>query len=232
MEEFLTSLIVVLVSGAAVGAVFLLASRRERETRERLSAYCAEHGWTLEAVRQRLCKAFVIHADGWRLTAGVDSSDNDNPSGSLYTTAYTQWESEPCDEGGEPSLWLGTVAGGSQPLDGRMLSFLSAMGAADTEGMHAVELGASVDKRFMMVARDKRLGQGAAADVSAMLGDWPAAWSLRGSVGACGVRLSVPGKRLSQPRELDRLIELGERLTERFLNDTHPARPDEKESPP
>jgi len=211
ISEFYLSLLIVLAAGMAAGLALLLAARRKKAIRVRIEEYCAGHGYRTEEIKQRLHRATVIAGDGWRLTAGARASDVETQSGSAYTVPYTQWETVPVSETNTPLLWAGTAPGNAALLNNSLLPLLSLFGAADMEGMRAVPLEGALASRFALIARELPALRSAGAELSAMLGDWPASMPLRIALGTGSIRIEIQGKRVDQPRDLDRIIGLGTR---------------------
>ncbi|HPF88071.1 MAG TPA: hypothetical protein PK537_08460 [Candidatus Limiplasma sp.] len=209
IEEIGLNLLVILAVGAAAGIVLWLSARAKKKTRLLMEAYGAEHGYQTEEIRQRLHRATVIRGDGWRLSTGVKSSEVSTQSGSADTVAYTTWETVPDAPQNRPLLWFGTGAGDAARLKDGMLSLLPLLGIADMEGMHVVPLDDSSMNRFAAIAVDASASDCIAESLPSILMDWPADWPLRAVIGTDAVQLSVDGKRMRVPQELDRIIGLG-----------------------
>ena len=174
-----------------------------------MEAYCAQHGYRMDTVRQRLRRADEIWGDGWRLTAGVRSSDVETPSGSAYTVRYTRWETVPGAEENKPLLWAGTAPGNVALVSDRLLPLLTLFGAGDMEGMRAVPMAGGLAGRFALIARELPGLQNAGAELSRMLGGWPVNLPLRIALGTGAIRIDLEGTRADRPQDLDRMIRLG-----------------------
>lgn len=200
-----------LAAAAAAGLVLILGARRRQEVRQRLIAYCADRGYRMEDVRQRLRRAAVIHGNGWRLSTGIQSSEPGTQSGSPDTAAYTRWEAGSQTEQNTALLWFGTAQGQAGRLTDAMLPLLSSLGVAGLDGMRVRPLHEALRNRFALLAADAPELAHAGDDLEPVLAGWPEDWPLRVSVGTAAIQISVPGKRMDQPRDLDRIIGLGER---------------------
>ncbi|MCE5344136.1 MAG: hypothetical protein LLF96_11225 [Eubacteriales bacterium] len=215
MDDLLPCLIVVLSTGVVAAFLLLFTFRRQKEACLRMSGYCAEHGWQCEEINQPLQHAFVIHANGWRLTTGVDSSETSSQSGSVDTVVSTRWESLP-EKPGDALFWFGTVLAGADTRLAGTFPLFSAWGIGETEGIRAVALDTALANRFLLVARKTPALGDTVAFLSAWLQCWPPEWTLHGRAGTDSVSLLIPGTRMDQPKELDHLIRLGEQWTRRF----------------
>lgn len=188
-----------------------------------VSSYCAKQGWMFRQLRERLNNAFVIQADGWRLTTGMEASESNVQSGSADMAAYTRWESRPNGENACALLWFGTISQNISTKIDDVLPLLSAWEMGETKGTHVVPLDVSLEGRFLLVARDDPSLTNEGEAVSRLLRDWPQEWTLRGYVGKKTVYLSVPGKRMDKPSEMEKIIELGQGLVKRFKVGAQPT---------
>ena len=173
MEDLYLSLFIILLVGMVIGLIFYFHARKKRELRLRLEAYCSQHGYQMDEVKQRLHRAVVIQGDGWKLTTGVQSSDVETQSGSAYTSAYTRWETIPNAEECTPLIWLGTVSGSTALLGDKLLPLLSMFGIDGMEHTRFVELDESLNERFAMITTDRPALTQAGVDISRLLVEWP-----------------------------------------------------------
>lgn len=74
MNDAIGSLLIALPVGAAIAILFMLQAQKSKAETQRLQTYCAQRGYRLETLRQRLRRALVIHGDEWQLTIGVETS--------------------------------------------------------------------------------------------------------------------------------------------------------------
>lgn len=212
----------ILVIGAMLSILLVWTFRQNRKAYACVLNYCTKQGWTFQERRERLHNAFVIQTDKWRLTTGVEASESGVKNSPEDSTAYTHWENLPDAEQLCTLLWFGTFPKEAEMKMGHAL--LSAWGIGETQGLRVVPLDASLEGRFLAIAKEDPTLTNVGEGVSRLLADWPHDWPLRGCVGKKTVYLSVPGKRMEQPGELDRIIALGEGMVKWFsIADARPA---------
>lgn len=214
MNDIYLSLLIVLAVGAAAGLIFWLDARRKKEVRLRMEAYCAQRGYRMEEIRQRLRREAVIRGNGWQLTTGVETSDVETQSGSAYTVAYTRWETGSAGGEGSPLLWVGTVPRAAAMPGGSLPLLLSAFGITGMDAARLVPLNAPLQDRFAMIAADEPALAQAVDTVTRLLTDWPDDWPLRASLGVGFTWFTITGRRFDRPQDLDRVIALGTGLLE------------------
>jgi hypothetical protein len=86
----------------------------------------------------------------------------------------------------------------------------AALGVAGADGMRVPPLNEALRRRFALIAADTPELARAGDGLPPALAGWPEDWPLRASVGTAAIRITVPGKRMDQPRDLDRIIGPGE----------------------
>ena len=221
--DLLISLIVILVTLAAVALIFTVSARRRQALRLRLRAYCDTRHLEYREESSRLRAAFVIRGNGWRLETGTETNGRSTESGSSDTVAYTQWES--VDAASPiPRVRFGTVPGakpGAAPaLVAAFLPLLSNLVFSEEDaGLSPLALKPPLDGRFHLLAQPGAAGDLLGARVEALLAAWPEAWELRAVIGPGRIALNVPLRRMECAEELDAVIELGNALLERFTPD-------------
>ena len=209
MEDVYLNLLVILPVGMVIGLIFYFTARKKRELQQRLEAYCEQYGYQMDEVNQRLHRAVVIQGNGWKLTTGVQSSDVETQSGSVYTNAYTRWETIPNAEESAPFIWLGTVPGPTSLLGDNLMPLLSMFGIDGMEHARFVKLNEPLQQRFAMVADELPGLSQAGAEMSRLLTDWPENWPLRATLGTKLAQINVSGKKFDKPEDLDRIIRMG-----------------------
>lgn len=69
MDEILGSLIVILLTGVVVAAVFILTKRAKKRQLERLESLARQKGWQFEAIKEPLSNGYRMKGGNWTLEA-------------------------------------------------------------------------------------------------------------------------------------------------------------------
>lgn len=92
------------------------------------------------------------------------------------------------------------------------LPFIKLLGIQGMEHACNIALDAPLQARFILLAAQPPVCSKAGQKLGPLLTDWQENWPLRAVLGAHAAQVTLPGLRLRQPQELDRLIRLGQGL--------------------
>jgi len=218
MNDILSSLIVVAVTGVVVILIFVLVARQKRQREASLKNMASMNGWTYEAVSEKNLKGYRFRKADWLIEGLTESSTNSSGSESTTTvTSSTRWFSKEARLVGgivmigprQPELNLGGI--GAMVMNAA-LHLMIGDEADIAKGIERVELGSlEVMNRYMVWTNQPETAKELLnMNVENALLNWPpkkvppvVKYS------PAGLEIKVQGSKLYQEDELYALVKLG-----------------------
>jgi hypothetical protein len=225
MEDLLPSLIVVALTGVGVAGLFLYLAWRRKQQAALLQQAAQEHGWQMERLQQGNSTGFKLSGKSAGVAWSLESlaASQDSAPGSSPVSRSTRWWSEDARlperavvVGPNAALGASGLKGLNNPLlQSSLMQFgLSAMlgeDAAWVSRLSPAPVGSpALTQRFGVLAHDshdaRRLLD---APADARLAALPAALNPVVKLREIGLEISLRDQQVSDPRELEALINLG-----------------------
>lgn len=215
MSDVLPGLIVAAVTAVAVAAIFYWTGRARSRKSEALRSLCAQRGWKYTVEGGSLHHGHAIAGDGWTFAAMSRSGGGEVAPGSSDWGHSSQWTATGEDPG-RGTFVLGPRLGGMADFSRLPPQILSRFLGGEIAGLQPVELGSPLAERYILFAPERARCQdlipGRAEE---LLLAWPARPPLVVRSSPARLQIQVLGKRLEQPGEIIRIIELGESVAGR-----------------
>jgi hypothetical protein len=230
MEDLLPSLLVVAITGAGVAGLFLYLAWRRKQQETRLEQAARERGWQLEHVREGLVSGLRLTGKNagttWTLEAFARAASPDGEPGSSSVSQTTRWWSEDARlavravvVGPAGTLGASGAAGLTNPLlkTGLMQLGMRAMlgnDAAWVAGLSPAPVGSpALVQRYSVLAYDARDAKRLLdAPAEARLVSLPPGLKPVVILRETGLEINLSDRQVSDPRELEALIDLGVNL--------------------
>lgn len=91
MGDIVVSLIVIVVVGVAVAAIFVISGKKKSEREKAIQQLAMKNGWQYEKVHQTHEKGFILRGEDWTLEAIASTNDTPSQAGSSEVSFANTW---------------------------------------------------------------------------------------------------------------------------------------------
>lgn len=210
MNDILLNLIVLAVTAAGIGLIFLFVRRKQHSREEKIKQLAAEKGWNCETIDEPLRRGFRLQAAGWTLEAFQRSSGEETGPGSTDTFMLTSWQA---DAPGSTVLLGAQTSQVDLGSAGETLirQVLQLSLGEDALGLKQVQSGSQIfHQEYMLWVQDPEAVRISPA-IESLLLQWKGPKPLVKRTQA-GLSIEIRGVCLKEPDRILALVQLGELL--------------------
>jgi hypothetical protein len=220
MSELSTGLIVVAITAALVGLIFILTGAQKRKREAAISTMANMNGWSFELINSQTAAGWKLHKGDWTIEAIIETTKNSSDnSQSSTSTGFTRWFcATPRLSDGivligphQPEINLGGI---NDVLLQVALRLMIGDEANFTEGIQRVELGSlELMARYMVWTNREETAKKLLDDqLEAALRAWPIKMPPVVKFSPRGLEIKIQGLRLEKEADLTALVKLGNTL--------------------
>lgn len=228
MNDWVTSLIVIVLSGVVIGGILIIYYRRQTRQAAQLAQEAQSRGWQYQRIQERLVSGFRLSgaAGGdiaWTLESTRRSSDPEAAPGSSNVALRTRWWSEAVTL---PDRWVligprapgasapGALGGLGGVIVQAALKMMIGEDAGRIAGLKEALLGSeTLRQRYMIFAHDPDEARALlSSGVESALIGWPERQQVIVKLGRGGLEISLPGQQVADASQVERIVGLGARL--------------------
>ena len=220
MSDLTSGLIVVAITGALIGGIFLLVAAQKRKREAALRTLAGMNGWSFEPVEERLSSGWRLRKGDWMIESlnqtSHSSSDNSN---STTVNSLTRWVSDAA------RMTDGIVLIGPHQPEinfGGLGDMMMQMGlrlmigdeADDAGGIQRVELGSlELMARYMVWTNREEIAKKLLDQLlENALREWPLKMPPVIKFSPAGLEIKIQGVRINKEQDIYALVKLGNTL--------------------
>jgi hypothetical protein len=226
MRDLVTSLIVIAATALVIVAIFWLVKRSKTRQEEKIKETASLRGWEYERIKQPLASGYRLRGtsgeSAWLLEGIIESTSHEAGPGSPETTSSTRWFSASASLPGGMVVFGPRPAGSTSVIASSMgnmlvqaaLRLMVGEGAAQISTLREIQSGSSsLQQRYMVWSHsDEDAQRLLSSSVESALLAWPVKVPLVAKLGPKGLEIRLAQHLVTNPAELDGLVDLGCRL--------------------
>jgi len=94
VDDILVSIIVVLVVGLAIIALFVIITRKKKQLESDLRQLALSSGWSYEKIDQIHRRGYVLSGEGWHMESVMEGTDRSSEAGSADWSFTNKWRTD------------------------------------------------------------------------------------------------------------------------------------------
>lgn len=217
MTDLTVSILVIVFTGAFVGVILLLVSRRKKQKEELILKLAGEQGWRYEKITGVHESGYALSGAGWRFESTLLSSAQSSSSGSSEVSYSNHWFSDRCRSIAGlvligprlPSANLGVMG---ELILQKALARMLGSEAQEAAGLHEVEVQRTAlrERYGIWAVNDQNVTSWLSFAVENALLNWKLKERPVVKLSSQGIEIRLRDGRLETPEDILAVVQLGE----------------------